>query len=76
MPKMMSSGSEVPKPAVDLRPGTYNYKASIALGAQSIPITIKTDIKEENGAWTVTDTAQTPQGEVTDVREMVAEVPA
>ena len=67
MPKMMSSTtSEIPKPAVDLKPGTYNYKASIALGGQSIPITVKTDIKEENGAWTVTDTLQTPQGEVVD----------
>ena len=32
LPKMMTSTSEVPKPAVDLRPGTHNYKASIALG--------------------------------------------
>jgi dipeptidyl aminopeptidase/acylaminoacyl peptidase len=68
MPKMMSSTtSEVPKPAVDLRPGSYNYKATVALGGQSIPLTVKTDIKEENGAWTVTDTAQTPQGEMQDV---------
>jgi dipeptidyl aminopeptidase/acylaminoacyl peptidase len=67
MPKIMSSTSEVPKPAVDLRPGTYNYKASIALGGQTIPLTMKSEIKEENGAWTVTDTAVTPQGEVSDV---------
>jgi len=50
-----------------LRPGTYNYKASIALAGQEIPLTVKTDIKEENGAWTVNETAQTPQGEITDV---------
>ena len=67
MPKLMSSTSELPKPAVDLRPGTYNYKASIALQGQSIPLTLKTDIKEENGAWTVNETAQTPQGEIVDV---------
>ena len=67
MPKMMSSTSEVPKPAVDLRPGTYNYKASIAIQGQEIPLTLKTDIKEENGAWTVNETAQTPQGEITDI---------
>lgn len=66
MPKMMSSTSELPKPAVDLRPGTHNYKASIAIGGQEIPITSKTDIKEENGAWTVSETAMTPQGEVVD----------
>ena len=67
LPKAMSSTSELPKPAVDLRPGTYNYKASIALAGQEIPLTLKTEIKEENGAWTVNDTAQTPQGPITDV---------
>jgi dipeptidyl aminopeptidase/acylaminoacyl peptidase len=68
MPKMTSSTtSELPKPAVDLRPGTYNYKASIAIQGQEIPLTLKTDIKEENGAWTVNETAQTPQGEIVDV---------
>ena len=66
MPTMMSSASEVPKPAVDLRPGTYNYKASLAIGGQEVPLSVKTDVKEENGAWTVLDTAQTPQGEFTD----------
>ena len=67
LPKEISSTTDVPKPAVDLKPGIYNYKASIALAGQSIPITMKSEIKEENGAWTVTDTAQTPQGEVSDV---------
>jgi hypothetical protein len=68
MPKMMTATSaEVPKPAVDLRPGTYNYKASIALQGQEIPLTMKTDIKEESGAWTVNSTVQTPQGPVVDV---------
>ena len=67
MPKLTTSTSELPKPAVDLQPGTYNYKASIALQGQSIPLTLKTDIKEENGAWTVNQTAQTPQGEIVDI---------
>ncbi len=67
LPKMMTSTSDIPKPAVDLRPGTHNYKASLAFGGQEIPLTLKTDIKEENGAWTVLDTAQTPQGEITDL---------
>ena len=67
MPKMMTAAAELPKPAVDLRPGTYNYKASIALGGQEIPLTLKTDIKEENGAWTVNETAQTPQGDIIDI---------
>src|ERR1044072_9436467 len=67
MPKMMTASDELPKPAVDLRPGTYNYKASLAIQGQEVPLTLKTDIKEENGAWTVNETAQTPQGEIVDV---------
>ena len=67
VPKLMTSSVELPKPAVDLRPGTHNYKAAIALGGQEIPLSVKTDIKEENGAWTVNETAQTPQGEIVDV---------
>jgi hypothetical protein len=66
MPKMMSSTSDVPKPAVDLRPGTSNYKASLALGGQTIPLSMKSEIKEENGAWTVNETTQTPQGEMVE----------
>src|ERR1044071_9610352 len=66
-PKAMSSTSDLPKPAVDLKAGTRNYKASIVFGGQQIPLTVKTDIKEENGAWTVNETAQTPQGEIVDV---------
>jgi dipeptidyl aminopeptidase/acylaminoacyl peptidase len=67
MPKMVTASAELPKPAVDLRPGTFNYKAKIALAGQEIPLTLKTDIKEENGAWTVNETAQTPQGPVVDI---------
>ena len=67
VPKLMTSTVDLPKPAVDLRPGTHNYKAAIALGGQEIPLSVKTDIKEENGAWTVNETAQTPQGEIVDV---------
>ena len=67
VPKLMTSTTDLPKPAVDLRPGTYNYKAAIAIGGQEIPLSVKTDIKEENGAWTVNETAQTPQGEIVDV---------
>ena len=31
-----------------------------------MPLKLKTEIKEENGAWTVNETVQTPQGEITD----------
>jgi hypothetical protein len=67
LPKMMTSNVELPKPAVDLRPGTLNYKASLAIQGQEVPLSVTTEIKEENGAWTVNETAQTPQGPIVDV---------
>jgi hypothetical protein len=66
MPKKVETTSALPKPAVDLQPGTSNYKASIAVNGQTIPLTIKKEIKDENGAWSVNETAQTPQGEIAD----------
>jgi hypothetical protein len=56
----------LPKPAVDLSPGTYNYKAKISVGGQEIALTVATTIQEENGAWSAVDKTQTPMGEVTD----------
>jgi dipeptidyl aminopeptidase/acylaminoacyl peptidase len=67
LPKKIDATSAAPKPANDLRAGTSNYKASIAIGGQTIPLTMKTEIKEENGAWTVNETALTPQGEIVDI---------
>jgi dipeptidyl aminopeptidase/acylaminoacyl peptidase len=60
------SATEVPKPAMDLKAGRANYKASIAAGGQSIPLSMKTEIKDEGGAWVVYETAMTPQGEISD----------
>ncbi|MCM3872178.1 MAG: prolyl oligopeptidase family serine peptidase [Pyrinomonadaceae bacterium] len=56
-----------PKPVKDLKAGMSIYKAVVEIGGQTIPITIKTEIKEENGVWVVTDTAETPQGDIVDI---------
>jgi hypothetical protein len=56
----------LPKPAVDLSPGTYKYKALIAAGAQQIPLKISTTIKEDSGAWTAVDTMEGPMGQALD----------
>jgi dipeptidyl aminopeptidase/acylaminoacyl peptidase len=66
LPKKVETTSALPKPAVDLQSGSANYKASIAAGTQTIPLTIKKEIKDESGAWSVTETALTPQGEIAD----------
>jgi len=67
MPKKMEVAAAAPKPARDLAPGKANYKATIELGGQSIPLSLSTEIKEDGGNWIVTETADTPQGKVTDV---------
>jgi dipeptidyl aminopeptidase/acylaminoacyl peptidase len=56
----------VPKTVSDLSPGTYKYKATLAIGGQQIPLTLSTTIKEENGAWSATDIVETPQGQMSD----------
>jgi hypothetical protein len=56
----------LPKPAVDLAPGTYNFKAKIAVGGQEIALAIATTIQEENGAWSAVDKMQSPMGVITD----------
>jgi dipeptidyl aminopeptidase/acylaminoacyl peptidase len=67
IPKKVEAAAGAPKPTSDLQTGTFNYKASIALGGQSIPLTVKTEIKEDGGSWIVTETADTPQGQIVDV---------
>lgn len=65
--KMEAVATTGPKPEADLKAGTYNYKASIAMGGQEIPLTVKTEVKEDGNSWIVTETAMTPQGEMSDV---------
>jgi len=62
----LASAAGTPHPVIDLQPGTYKYKASIALGAQQLALNLSTTIKEENGAWTAVDTIDTPAGAATD----------
>ena len=66
LPTRWNGTTDVPKPAMDLKAGLANYKASIAAGGQTIPLSMRTETKEENGAWVVTETAVLPQGEISD----------
>ena len=56
----------VPKTAADLVAGTSKYKASIAVGGQSIALDITETIAEDAGGWLVTETANTPMGQAVD----------
>ncbi|HEV7745325.1 MAG TPA: alpha/beta fold hydrolase [Pyrinomonadaceae bacterium] len=63
--KLEPVAAGAPKPVAGLRVGVVNYKASIALGGQNIPLALKTETKEENGSWVVTDNVTTPNGDIT-----------
>lgn len=65
--KKVDAGSVgAPKPATDLKPGTYKYKAKVAAGGQEIPLSFVTEIKEDGGSWTAVSTMQGPMGEGVD----------
>jgi hypothetical protein len=65
-PKLEVEAVGLPTPTSDFQPGTWKYKANIEMGARKIALEETTTIKEENGAWTVTNTVDTPMGQMTD----------
>ncbi|HEX8707079.1 MAG TPA: alpha/beta fold hydrolase, partial [Pyrinomonadaceae bacterium] len=64
--KVEAAAVGLPRPAVELQPGTRTYKGTLEVAGQSIPLTITSEIKEENGAWVATESAQLPMGTFTD----------
>jgi dipeptidyl aminopeptidase/acylaminoacyl peptidase len=51
-----------PKPAVDLQPGTYKYKATLEIQGQQVPLTVSTTISEDGSTWAAKDVIDTPNG--------------
>ncbi len=66
LPKKVTIGAGMPKPAADLKAGVSHFDGRIDLGGQSVTFTAKTEISDENGVWVVTESAQFPQGEMVD----------
>jgi dipeptidyl aminopeptidase/acylaminoacyl peptidase len=64
--KADASAVGVPKVTGSLSAGTASYQAKIEVNGQTIPMPVTRSTKEENGAWVVNETAQTPMGPVTD----------
>ena len=56
----------VPRPMGNLTAGTVNYKARIEMAGNAMEVAVSSDVKEEDGTWVVTDTAETPMGTVRD----------
>jgi hypothetical protein len=66
-PKRVEAASvRLPKPEVDLRPGKHSYQGKIEAAGQSFPLNATTEVKEEGGAWLVTESAKLPRGEAND----------
>jgi dipeptidyl aminopeptidase/acylaminoacyl peptidase len=55
-----------PHPASDLAPGTATYQGTLVAGGQNMPVSVTRNIKEESGAWVVTDNSRLPMGEATE----------
>jgi dipeptidyl aminopeptidase/acylaminoacyl peptidase len=68
--KMDSNEVGTPKPEVDLKPGTFKYKAMLEIQGQQVPLSIVTTIAEDSGAWSATDTMDTPNGSITQVASL------
>jgi dienelactone hydrolase len=60
--KVEGAAVGVPKPAVDLKPGTSRYQAKISMGGQEMALAISVAVKPEGGGWSVAQTMETPQG--------------
>jgi dipeptidyl aminopeptidase/acylaminoacyl peptidase len=56
----------VPKPALDLHARTSSYVVHMDMGEQKVNLTATSEIKEEDGAWVVTETLNTPMGAAVD----------
>jgi dipeptidyl aminopeptidase/acylaminoacyl peptidase len=66
-PKRVDAASVgAPKPAAELRPGKLSYQGKIEVAGQTIPLNPTTEIKEDGGAWQLTESAQTPMGDMSD----------
>jgi dipeptidyl aminopeptidase/acylaminoacyl peptidase len=55
-----------PKPAVDLQAGGSDYDAKIEAGGKTMSLAVASRIKEEAGAWIVSETVKMPTGEAVD----------
>jgi dienelactone hydrolase len=64
--KVDAAAVGVPKPAVDLKPGTSKYQVELAMGAQKMKMSITATVKEQGGAWVAEDTIETPMGNGTE----------
>jgi dipeptidyl aminopeptidase/acylaminoacyl peptidase len=69
--KVDASAVGLPKPASPLTAGTATYQSRLEAGGQTIDMSVTRLIEEDGDSWTITETANTPMGEIQD-RTVVA----
>jgi dipeptidyl aminopeptidase/acylaminoacyl peptidase len=64
--KLDATAVGVPKPAMELQPGTYPYQVTVEMGAQKMSLKVSTTISDSEASWTAINTMETPGGTATD----------
>ena len=64
--KVDAAAVGAPKPVADLKPGNSTFDTKMELGGKSMSVTVTSSVREEGGAWIVTETLKAPQGEAVD----------
>ena len=60
----------VPKPVAQPTAGTFTYAGTLAMGPQTMAMSMVRTVKEEGATWVVTDAAKLPTGEALDTTTM------
>jgi hypothetical protein len=64
--KKAERSASAPKPVAGLKTGISTYKASLAVGGQTMPMDVTHTVSESGDVWLVTENAQTPMGLISD----------
>ena len=59
--------ADLPMPAMDLSGSDTKYKMIIKMGAQEMPMEVSQSVAEVDGKWEVTQSAETPMGNMLDI---------
>ena len=57
---------DLPKITGTLTPGVSRYTVKIQMGERSMDMKLTSEIKEDGGTWSITETMATPMGDATD----------
>jgi dipeptidyl aminopeptidase/acylaminoacyl peptidase len=65
--KVDAASVSIPKTALDLKPGSYKYQVKLAMGGQELAMTSTVTVKDQDGAWVVSQSSEGAMGAITDM---------